>query len=396
MRFCILVFASLNWLASLATANELPDTASVASATDRLACATNPDARHQAELEEMIGQMILVGFLGDNNEHAWFSSITEQLKSGKITGVLYLRRNISDRASVDGMNTALNTAGRNRPMPLIGVDQEGGRIERLTEDIGFPHTPSASSMASESSVDQAHEAYGELARNLRELGFNFNLAPVVDLNINADNPIISRFDRSFSSDPETVIQYGTAFVDAHRAEGVVTALKHFPGHGSSTDDSHYGAVDVSDSWSEAELTPFSALIANGRADMIMSAHIRNLQIQDREENLPVSLSPSGLKGTLRNKMGYTGVIISDDMQMGAIRDNYTLNDAVIRAVEAGNDILIFANDRYPVVDIPDQVISILSEAAGKDRALAAGICESYRRIIALKSRLETVPGEMAE
>lgn len=396
MRFCILVFASLIWPAFLAIANEKPQAASVESATDRLACATNSDTTNQAELEQMIGQMILVGFLGDNSEHQWFKTITEQLEAGKITGVLYLRRNISDRASVENMNGVLKSHDRNRPVPLIGIDQEGGRIERLTAKIGFPHTPSALKIASEMSTDEAYEAYGELARNLRDWGFNFNLAPVVDLNVNADNPIIGRFERSFSSNAATVIQYSTAFVDAHRANGVITVLKHFPGHGSSADDSHYGAVDVSTSWSKSELTPFNALIGDGRADMIMSAHIQNSQIQDLAEDLPVSLSATGLKGTLRNKMGYTGVIISDDMQMGAIRDNYALNDAVIRAVKAGNDILIFANDTHPVVDIPDQVISILSKAAETDKALAAGICESYRRIVALKSRLDPVPGERTD
>lgn len=396
MRFCFFVFVCLTWSTLLAVANELPQAAAVESATDRLACTTDPESTDQANMEQMIGQMILVGFLGDNSEHHWFKTINEQLQSGKITGVLYLRRNISNRASVENMNTLLKTRSRNHPVPLIGVDQEGGRVERLSSDVGFPHTPSAARVSSEMSADQAFEAYGQLARNLRDWGFNFNLAPVVDLNINAGNPIIGRFDRSFSSNPKTVIEYSTAFVGAHRANGVITALKHFPGHGSSANDSHNGAVDVSSSWSKSELEPFGVLIGDGHADMIMSAHIRNSQIQDPDENLPVSLSTSGLKRTLRTKMGYTGVIISDDMQMGAIRGNYSLSDAVIRAVRAGNDILIFANDKQPVVDIPDQVISILSKAAATDKALATSICQSYRRIVELKNRLETLPAEKTD
>ena len=390
MRLNILVIVGLMWSTALLHADQ-PRQGSPAA--DRPTCPMNSDTPDQASLEQMIGQMILVGFLGDTGEHRWFKTIAEQMQTGKITGVLYLRRNVSDRASVEDMNAVLRSSSGDRPAPLIGIDQEGGRIERLTADVGFPHTPSASKIASEMNSDEAYETYGNLARNLRKWGFNFNLAPVVDLNINAQNPIIGRYERSFSNDAATVVQFAKAFIDAHRASGVITALKHFPGHGSSADDSHYGAVDISTSWSNSELVPFSELIADGRADMVMSAHIRNTQIQDSGEDLPVSLSATGLRDTLRKKIGYAGVIISDDMQMGAIRNNYTLTDAVIRAVKAGNDILIFANDTDPVVDIPDRVISILSMAASKDQALVANICDSYRRIVALKSRIERTPGE---
>jgi beta-N-acetylhexosaminidase len=338
-------------------------------------------------LEQMIGQMILIGFRGDATGRGWFDDVRSQIHDGKITGVLYLKRNLSDRTTVVAMNRAFAAAAPKGLPPLIAIDQEGGKIERLTRANGFPHTPSAARMAKSHDLADSKAAYGSMARNLARWGFNLNLGPVVDLNTNPNNPIIGRLGRSYSADPEVVSRYGAAFVEAHQAYGLLTALKHFPGHGSSRGDSHDALVDISDTWSPAELEPFRRLIGDGHADLIMSAHVRVAALQAKGETAPVSLSETALAGILRDRFGFKGVIISDDLQMGAIRNGYSLEDAVIGAVNAGTDILIFSNDKFPDPRLPEKAIAILTRAAASDPVLAAKIHNSYRRIQALKTRL---------
>ncbi len=345
----------------------------------------------EVDLARKIGQMILVGFVGNDPGDPGYKTIRTQLEAGQIGGVLYLQRNLSNRATVQQMNAELTAAAPPHVPPLVAVDQEGGKVQRLESWHGFPPTLSAKRMVRAASPTEAATAYGVLAEGLSNWGFNLNLGPVVDLDVNPNNPIIGSLERAYSGKPETVAEYGIAFVDAHRDHGVLTTLKHFPGHGSSRTDSHKGAVDVSATWSEVELEPFRQLIARDRADLVMTAHVVNRALKGAGENLPVSLSAFAQSDVLRGDLGYDGVIISDDLQMDAIRRNFPLEDAVVRAVGAGTDILVFANDKHPDPEIPERVASILLEAAKKDPLLIKKIESSYERVLALKSRLNAQP-----
>ena len=338
-------------------------------------------------LEQKIGQMVLVGFNGDTANHEAFKRVRTQLEKGQITGVIYLKRNIRNGASVKAMNAELQIAAGDLP-PLISVDQEGGRIERLTSAVGFPETPSAARMAASVDPRAALEAYGRMAANLKAWGFNLNYGPVVDLNVNASNPIIGKLGRAYSADPDKVAEYASAFVNAHRQYRVLTVLKHFPGHGSSTRDSHKGSVDVTATWTPKELEPFRSLIRGKDADLVMSSHVRNGQLQGKADKAPMSLSPA-LSKTLRGDLKFGGVVITDDMQMDAVHAGYSLENAVIRAVKAGNDIMIFANDKHPDPDVPAKVARILTAAAAKDPAVRQAIDASYGRIVRLKNKLMT-------
>lgn len=338
-------------------------------------------------LRQKIGQMILVGFPGNAPGHTGFERVRAQLQAGKIGGVLYLGRNLKNRKTVHRMNTELVAAAPPHLPPLIAVDQEGGVVQRLKRHHGFPQTVSAKEMARRTNPSEAVAAYGILAEGLAGWGFTLNLGPVVDVDIYPRNPIIGRLERAYSRDPERVADYGAAFVEAHRQHGVLTTLKHFPGHGSSRRDSHKGAVDVSRTWSEKELEPFRRLIADDRADLIMTAHVINRAQPIGSGDVPVSLSNQALSEVLRGDLGYSGVIISDDLQMDAIRRNFSLEEAVLRAVDAGTDILVFANDKRPDPDIPGKVEDILVRAAEKDDALAGKIDAAYGRVLALKRRL---------
>ncbi len=238
-----------------------------------------PDAPRLPGLREKIGQMIVVGFLGNDTGDQWFGEVLTQIRQGKLGGVLYLGRNITDRKAVVGMNAAILDAAGDRPPTLIAIDQEGGIVQRLTGRVGFPEIPSARRIATRIDPQAARETYAELARHLREWGFNLNLGPVVDVNVNPANPIIGRLGRAYGADPAVVARYAKAFVQGHREHAVLTAIKHFPGHGSSRGDSHKGLVDVTRSWNRSELKPYETRIRAGSVDFVMTGHIRNANSQ---------------------------------------------------------------------------------------------------------------------
>jgi len=335
-------------------------------------------------LEDMIGQMIMIGFSGASSDDAWPRLLVSQIASGQIGGIMYTRKNVAGRAAVQAMNRQFQAAAGDRPL-FISVDQEGGRIERLTQAVGFREIPSHQSVAQSMSVEGAEALYRDLALDLRDWGFNLNFGPVVDLNINPGNPIIGSLGRAFARDADAVAAYGAAFVRGHHQAGVLTAAKHFPGHGSSAGDTHHGFVDVSRTWSESELEPYRRLIATGEIDLVMLSHI---SLDRLGSDAPATLAP-GTMPLLRNQLGFAGVVISDDMEMGAISKEYSLEQAVIGAVEAGNDILIYSNFQNPRPQLPPQIIAILKQRALADPAFRAKIEAAYGRIMKLKSRLRT-------
>jgi beta-N-acetylhexosaminidase len=340
----------------------------------------------EQQLRAMIGQMVLVGFTGDSVTDKGFTKVRDQAARGEITGVIYLKRNIRNRKTVRAMNDQLQ-ASTNSARPLLtAVDQEGGQIQRLTSAKGFPNTRSASRVAEQMDERAAQETYSRLAANLHAWGFNLNLGPVVDLNLNSANPIIGQLGRSFSDNPDVVVRYATAFVKGHRNNGVLTALKHFPGHGSSAGDSHKGTVDVTATWQKQELSPYKDLIRDGFADMVMSSHVVNAKLGSGNASEPSSLSKATITGILRGQLEFRGVVISDDLQMSAIAGTRSLRDAVVQAVSAGNDILVFANDKNPDPLIPNKVADILVKEAATDKQLLSRIAQASANVQNLKDK----------
>jgi beta-N-acetylhexosaminidase len=339
-----------------------------------------------ATLEEMAGQMILVGFEGDGPADAGVKAVVSDLEAGRLGGVMYLKKNVSSLQTVREMNGIFRAASPDLP-PFITLDQEGGAVERLTRDVGFAEIPNAETVAANNTPEQAEALYGRMAQGIAEQGFSVNFGPVADLNTNPENQIIARFGRAFSADPMVVVDYNTAFVHAHRAAGLVTALKHFPGHGSSTADSHEGFVDITRSWSPDELEPYRVLIAGDMADMVMVGHLYHADYANGDGETPSSLSPRWIDGVLRGELGFDGVVISDDLEMGAIREHFSLEDTVVKAVRAGMDILLFSNTADYRPGLTQDVLDILMSEAAADPVFADRIEESYRRIVALKERL---------
>ena len=330
--------------------------------------------------------MIIVGFQGDGVDDAGVEAVADELSAGRLGGVMFLKTNVASLAAVREMNAMFRAAAPDLP-PFLTLDQEGGAVERLTADVGFAEVPNAASIAARNTPQEAEAIYAGMAAGIAEEGFSVNFGPVADLNTNPDNQIIARFGRSFSADPGVVTAYDEAFVEAHRQAGLVTALKHFPGHGSSTADSHEGFVDITDTWQDAELEPYRALIADGMVDMVMVGHLYHAEYADDDGETPASLSPRWIDGVLRGDLDYDGVVISDDLEMGAIRDHFTLEETVTKAVRAGMDILLFSNTADYRPGLSQEILAILVNEANADPDFAGRIEQSYQRIVSLKARL---------
>jgi beta-N-acetylhexosaminidase len=341
------------------------------------------------ELELMLGQMLLVGFRGlaVDEQHPIVADIRERHLGGvvlfDVDGPARSQvRNVQSLEQLQALTASLQAAAA---MPLlIAADQEGGKVARLSPRQGFPATPSHQELGELADPASTAAAAGELARLLAAAGVNLNLAPVVDLNSNPDNPVIARYSRSFGADPALVSRLAAAFIEAHHTQGVLCCLKHFPGHGSSTTDSHHGLTDVTETWSQEELQPYRDLIQAGLADSIMTAHVFNARL---DPVFPATLSTATLTGLLRGELGYDGVVISDDMQMGAIRGYYGYEDAVLTAIEAGVDILAISNNVLFEEDVVSRTVLILRQAVAQGRISRARIEQSYARIQRLKQRL---------
>ncbi|MBK1793689.1 glycoside hydrolase family 3 protein [Devosia sp. WQ 349] len=339
-----------------------------------------------ASLAEKAGQMVVVGFEGTSPTSKGVVAVTEQLAEGAIGGVMFLKKNVSSLAGVAELNASFRAASPD-VKPFITLDQEGGSVERLTKDVGFKEIPNAARIAAVNSVEQAETIYAEMARGIADVGFSVNFGPVADLNTNLNNQIIAKFGRSYSADPAVVAAYDSAFIQAHHEAGLVTALKHFPGHGSSTADSHEGYVDITKTWSDAELEPYRLMQADGLMDMVMVGHLYHADYSDAGDKTPSSLSRQWIDGVLRSDIGFDGVVITDDLEMGAIRDHYTLEQTVTRAVRAGVDVLLFSNTAEYRPELGKEIRDILVSEAERDPEFAKNIDQSYQRILALKSRI---------
>ena len=344
-------------------------------------------------LENEIGQMLLIGFRGTDIDAD--SPILATIRTLNIGGVVLFDydvpsksypRNIKNPDQVGRLSRVLQ--GISSEPLLISVDAEGGLINRLKPKYGFLEIPSAEEMGRKEQED-CLAVYTLLAEQLAELGINLNLAPVVDLNLNPDNPVIGSLERSFGSQAADILPCIKAFVRAHHRKGILTTLKHFPGHGSSTEDSHLGLVEVTKTYSLDELRPYRELIAEGLADTVMTAHILH---RDIDPDYPATLSSRFLQDILRQELGFEGVIISDDIQMGAITENYGFEEAVVLAVRAGCDIIAIANNSEVYDDRAPYIAHRAILQAVRDGVLSENrIRKSLKRIRILKQRLSSQP-----
>ncbi|CCO23952.1 glycoside hydrolase family 3 protein [Maridesulfovibrio hydrothermalis] len=351
-------------------------------------CALHKTGSEPSELDIMIGQMVMVGFRG--MEAGAESFVAKDIRDAGVGGVILFSkdcalnstvRNISDSTQLKKLTTSLQAYSQ---IPLfIAVDQEGGIISRLTGEMGFPSTPSAAELGNSGDIQAAFRAGRLTGQTLRSVGINMDFAPVVDVNRNAANPVIAALQRSFSDDPAIVARFAEAFIDGLHSEKIISSIKHFPGHGSSVGDSHHGFTDVTETWSELEFYPFAKIISDGKADMVMTAHIYNKKLDRR---YPATLSRKVITGILRRKLGFKGIIVTDDMQMGAISSRYGFKEAIHKAVYAGADILLFGNNLTYEPGLGTKAVNALKELVHEGKITERRIKQSYHRIMLGKKK----------
>ncbi len=351
-------------------------------------------------LRDKISQMLLIGFDGFRvSKDAWIVKAMDRYPLGGVILFDYnqktktYRRNIASPAQTRALNHQLqqwtsfyNHKHHRADVPLIiSIDYEGGLVNRLKDTQGFPKTLSQAQVGRLSDLEITHHARA-MARTLRDLQFNVNFSPVLDVNVYQDNPIIGHVQRSFSPNAEKVAHDGKIYTENYLAEGIQCAYKHFPGHGSSHADSHLGFVDVTTTWSSKELIPYQRLLSLPHpCGMIMSAHLVNRQLDP--SGLPATLSHRVLTDLLRQHLHFKGVVVTDDLQMKAISTQYDLKQVLTLAINAGADLLVFGNQLVDRPQEPGELIDLIEHQVKTGHITRQRIDEAYHRIVHFKTQL---------
>ncbi len=336
-------------------------------------------------MEELLGQLFMVGFHGSTLS----TEMAELIQQQRVGGVILFERNIQSAQQVSELTHSLQMCARaaGHPAPLlIALDQENGMVRRLGEHItSLPGNMALGAIASE---EVAYEVALATGRELRALGLTMNLAPVIDVNNNPANPVIGT--RSFGEEPSLVARLGAAQVRGYRDAGIIATLKHFPGHGDTTVDSHYALPVIPHTLERLqaiELLPFQRGIEEG-AECIMTAHIAFPALT--HDMTPATLSSDVLQGLLRTSLGYQGVIISDCMEMKAISATVGVERASVQALHSGVDIVLISHRH----DRQHAAFAAVEDAVQQGELSLARVHAAIQRVLALKNRYlswETLP-----
>ncbi|MGA1867500.1 MAG: beta-N-acetylhexosaminidase [bacterium] len=327
-------------------------------------------------LAELVGQMMIVSLTRtkiDPEAH----TLLRNIRPG---GIILFRENYENYNQFKQWCAALHEVPQSWPkkIPLfISVDQEGGRVMRLPAP--FTQIPPARIIGTRG-ARYAYQAASTIARELREVGVNMNHAPVLDVDTNSENPVIG--DRSFGDNPRKVAHIAERFFRGLQDNKIISTGKHFPGHGDSKTDSHLALPRIDHDKSrieEIELYPFKRAIEQG-IDTIMTAHVLYPSL---DTMYPATLSERIVEGILRERLGFRGVIISDDLSMNAISLNYDLGDACYKAICAGITMLLISHQPYNVYE---SIHRTLLDRLRKDTDRLSFIRQEVARILELKKR----------
>lgn len=339
-------------------------------------------------LREKIAQMLIIGF--PESEIHSHSPIAKWLQSDGLGGVILFDynmqkrtfgKNLKNKAQIQQLNAQLRQLNKHDTPLFIALDYEGGAVDRLKYIDGCHPTLTPLAQA-HLSDDALHIEIQTMAKTLVDLGFNLNFSPVVDLSLNDQEGIIGKLERSYASSPHRVIEVASTSVRGFNEQGITCCYKHFPGHGSAVGDTHEGFVDVTDTYHTTELEPYAILSQDKQQKaMIMTAHVINRHLDP--SGIPATLSYPILTGLLREELGYDGVIISDDLQMQAISDHYSLQASLQLTINAGADMVIFGNQLGK--HTAPQVIDCIERLVTSGAIQPTRIDEAYQRIVTLKS-----------
>jgi beta-N-acetylhexosaminidase len=339
----------------------------------------------------MVGQMIMVGFRGDGSspDSPEMRIALEDIRAGRIGGVIFFDRdwrtkkrgrNIASVAQLTGLCSLLQ---RNAPIPLfIAVDQEGGRVQRLLPGHGFAPTPTAWELGKKT-PGETEKTARSMGDALRRIGINLNFAPVADVAVHPESPAIGALERAFSDDPIRAAEHAAAFMAGLSKAKIIGSYKHFPGHGSALEDSHGTLTDITETWREDELTLYAALPRNGPF-MVMTGHLVHKGFDARH---PASLSEKITTGLLRGRLGWQGVVVTDDLEMDAVHLFYPLEERIRLAIAAGADILLFGNNLQYRPEQGRRVHAAVMELLASGAVSPGRIAQSWGRIRALKQNM---------
>lgn len=335
-------------------------------------------------LKEKIGQLFMVGFDGVVPSKA----VVRLIKEFQIGGVILFARNLQSPSQTAKLCNALQTQSPKMPL-LISIDQEGGRVTRLPK--GFTVFPGGVQLAACRSTDLVYRVAQATARELRSVGINMNLAPVLDVNTNPANPVIG--DRAFGASPTLVSSMGLTMMAGLQDNRVIACGKHFPGHGDTVADSHKELPRVPHDLQrlrEVELRPFLHIIPNGLAS-IMTAHVLYPKLDPNE---PATLSKRIITALLREGLGFKGVVVTDDLEMAAISDTHGPGAAAVKAIEAGADLILFCRDE----DKQREALEAVANAVKHKKISEARIEQSLLRILQMKEKfiLPYQPADLAQ
>ncbi|HXI45218.1 MAG TPA: glycoside hydrolase family 3 N-terminal domain-containing protein [Candidatus Acidoferrales bacterium] len=367
-------------LGSVAPASVLPSL--LIPATPGPVVTAGPPA---ATLRQAIASLLIVGFRGFTVETA--GPITSAIADDWLGGVILFshdqktggRRNITSPDQLRALTSGLSDLAGDRGL-IVSIDQEGGVVSRLSPANGFPAFESEATIGASRDPAVALDFGQRLGATLADIGVNLDFAPVVDVNVNPTNPAIGALDRSFSADPDMVATLADAEIEGLHQYGIATTLKHFPGLGSATVNTDNGIADVSRTWTDSELVPYRRLIGEGVLDAIMAGHVI---VKPRGGPTPASLSPAIVTDLLRGQLGWGGVVVTDDLGAVAITSTYGFEEALALAIEAGNDLLLLANQNGFDSHLADRAIDAIAAHVASGRISRDRIEESRARVAVL-------------
>lgn len=346
-------------------------------------------------IRKKIAQLICIGFNGSNLDNA--TQLQEWLshEDGLGTLILFdydleqqsLGKNIISLEQVAKLTSDIKSFYKkhhpNQENIWISIDVEGGNIDRLNTAQGYSPVPPAGQVA-KMNKQEREELWHATAKVLKRLNIDMNFAPVVDLNLSPKQGIFGPRERCFSDDPQVVVKLSQEYLSILNQYQIVGCLKHFPGHGSASGDTHFDFVNVSNTFQSQELIPFQMLSeTNQLLFSVMTAHVVNQNMDD--SNVPATLSHKILTGLLRHEFNFQGIIISDDLQMHSIAKYYGRREALLKTFQAGADMVIFGNQLG--WDTPKDIIDDIEYLVDTKKLNPMLIEQAYNRVIDYKKRL---------
>jgi len=307
-----------------------------------------------SSLKDMISQMLLVGVGGSRVEDKWVQQLQDDIKNDRVGGIILFNRNIESPKKLKKIIMSFKKIKTKYPL-FVATNQEGGKAQELLEKKGFHSYASANEIGKTKNLNEANKIYKNLANELKEYGFNLNFAPVVDMN-----------NESYSTKEELVIAYANEFIDAQNSAGIISAIKYFPGYESKT-------------WDYNELKPYYYF---SKYDKVRAVVVGHIKLDKFDKKNPASLSKKIINGFLREKLQFNGVVFSDDMLK--LKSIVTLKSAVIKAINAGVDVLVFSSYFTKKSSVVKEVTKIILQAVKNGKIKKATIENSYNRIVRLK------------